>query len=429
MWGWGRGPWRWLRVPVAAVILHLATVIAPAQAHFLLDIDLRTIHVEPRPDGLHVFVRVPMPLLVADRAGPPDAAGVPAAAPFTANRIEDGQVMHYADPAAILADPRGLGELVAAGHHARVGDARIAARLVAVRAHPALVEPPFATLDQARAALLGPAWPEGRAPTYVGTTVVDARLHFPTEGLADHFALWSSLDPGLEGQDELINVVQVHDADGSTRIYRSHGLMADGIEVRRGWLAAIVTFTRYGVAHVLEGADHIMFALCLAIGARRFGQLAWRISGFTLGHTVTIVLGFFGVAPAGIWFIPAIETAIALTIIYAGIVAMLQRDTAATFAVTTTIGLLHGFGFSFMLHQVLRLDSPNLWTSLLAFNVGVELGHLMVILLAWPILRGIDRFLPRYALVGRGAVAVPCIAVALLWTAERLAMLLQYGIA
>ena len=116
----------------------------------------------------------------------------------------------------------------------------------------------------------------------------------------------------------------------------------------------------------------------MILGAATLRSLIARVTGFTLGHTVTLVLGFFGLAPQGAWFIPTVETLIALSIIFAAVDAVArsanERSDGRAVVVTSLIGVLHGFGFSFMLQNILKVDAPNVWQSLLAFNIGVEIG-------------------------------------------------------
>ena len=111
--------------------------------------------------------------------------------------------------------------------------------------------------------------------------------------------------------------------------------------------------------------------------------------------------------PTGAWFVPFVETGIALSIIYAAAIAVLRRPAAGTFLVTTAIGLLHGFGFSFVLQEILSHDAANLWESLLAFNLGVEIGQVAIVLAIWPLLMMVDRRGARFAHAGRWAVAAP----------------------
>ena len=89
------------------------------------------------------------------------------------------------------------------------------------------------------------------------------------------------------------------------------------------------------------------------------------------------------------------------------------------FIVTCTIGLLHGLGFSFVLHKILQITSPDIWQSLLAFNVGVEIGQLTIIVAAWPAFRLIQRSSDYAWRIGRTGVATACMAVATVWTGQR----------
>ena len=97
-----------LRTPLAGILLGLALAIAaaiPAGAHFLLNLNVRIFHVEHLSNGLKLYLRTPMPYLVADRVGPADPEGLPAPAPFTSNRLEDDKPAHYIDPEQLLANP------------------------------------------------------------------------------------------------------------------------------------------------------------------------------------------------------------------------------------------------------------------------------------------------------------------------------------
>jgi len=201
--------------------------------------------------------------------------------------------------------------------------------------------------------------------------------------------------------------------------------MAQPIEVSHSALEAAWTFVREGVRHILEGTDHVLFVLCLVLGAAKLGALAWRVTGFTIGHSVTLTLGFFGYVPTGTWFIPLVETGIALSIVYAAAVSLIAIGHRMTTLVTAALGLLHGLGFSFVLSEILKLESPNLWQSLLAFNVGIEVGQLVIVLAIWPLLMFVAKRFPKRIAAVRWAVALPCILVATIWTGERAAQLLS----
>ena len=92
------------------------------------------------------------------------------------------------------------------------------------------------------------------------------------------------------------------------------------------------------------------------------------------------------------------------------------------FSITTAIGLLHGRGLSFVLHEILRVDARDLWQSLVAFNQEVELGQVFIIRASWPLFRLVARWSKRAWRIGRWGVALPGIAVAALWTGQRALM-------
>jgi hypothetical protein len=408
------------RAWACACLLVLCAVFfaAPVEAHFRLNVNIRILHIEHLDDGLRVYLRLPAPYVLAPLIGEEKADGTVEPAPYTTNRVVEGQLQHYLDPAALAADPEGLGRLIADGHTITHDGRPLAAEIEAVRVYPALEQPPFATLEEAKRAMEGAPVrlePDG---TFVGDSVADVVLRYRADGPVYAFALASALDPGLPEQDRTANLIIDHFA-GEPLIFRETGLLIEPIEISRSPLKAALGFVREGIFHILEGTDHVLFVLCLTIGASGLTALLWRVTGFTVGHTVTLILGFFGFVPQGAWFIPAVETGIALSIVYAGAIALLNRQGAGTIAVTTALGLLHGLGFSFVLHEILNLDSPNLWQSLLAFNVGVEVGQAAIVLVVWPVFWGLGRLGKTVALARRWVVALPCMAIAALWTVKR----------
>ena len=410
-----------------AVGASLFLAATAARAHFLLNLNVRVLHVEHLADGLRVYLRTPMPYLVADLIGAVGADGLPEPAPYTTNRLEDAKVVHQIDPRALRGDPDGLGRLAALGFQFRTDGGTLVPTVERVRASPIGSQPPFATLDEARAAFEDQAvYPDDADPAYVGDVVVDMILRYRTHAPVYRYSVSSTLDPGLPGQDDTANLILDY-SPGATRVFRARGLLAEPVSISRSAWSAVVTFLREGVRHILGGWDHVLFVLCLVLGAGRLGSLVWRATGFTIGHTVTLMVGFFGYVPSAPWFIPAVEMGIALSIIYAAAVAVMARPDRRygemeMFVITMGIGLLHGFGFSFVLHELLQVDSPDIWQSLLAFNAGVEVGQLLLIVIAWPLFWLIARTNDRIWKVSRWGIAASCTAIALVWTVQRASM-------
>ena len=382
------------------------------------------IHVQHLDDGLRVYLRLPAPYVLAQRTGAEQADGTVDPAPFTGNRLDGEQLLHFIDFAAFAADPLALGRFVAEGHDLRVEGERLAPTVEAVTLHRGLEQPPFATLEEAMAAFAERAKAED-GELLVGESVVDVILRYEDVGSVSDYSISSTLAPGLEGQEETANLILDH-FPGETLVFRERGLLATAVTVERSLWAAAATFVWEGVRHILEGTDHVLFVLCLAIGAATLSDILWRVTGFTVGHSVTLMLGILGHVPTAAWFIPAVEMGIALSIIWAGVIAVQGRASGRlVLPVTALLGLLHGLGFSFVLNEILRGDSPHLWASLLSFNLGVEIGQVAIVLAVLPLLWWITR---RWVRVGAGlkwAIALPCIAIAAFWASERVRLLVD----
>jgi hydrogenase/urease accessory protein HupE len=178
-------------------------------------------------------------------------------------------------------------------------------------------------------------------------------------------------------------MVKVHWLDGQTRVYtmtaaqptvRLYGSADD----QRGMGEIASAYTMLGVEHILSGIDHLMFVLALLflVGFNR--QLVWTITAFTVAHSVTLALAALG------WLTlrsPPVEATIALSIVLVAGEALHQQQTLSRrwpAVVAFLFGLVHGLGFAGALKDI-GLPQNHLSVALLTFNVGVELGQLLVV--------------------------------------------------
>jgi hypothetical protein len=165
---------------------------------------------------------------------------------------------------------------------------------------------------------------------------------------------------------------------------------------------------------------------CLVIPFRRFRALIPVVTAFTVAHSITLIASAYNFAPNSLWFPPLIETLIAVSIVYMALenivgVAKVQRRWMVAFG----FGLVHGFGFSFALRQTLQFAGSHLLTSLLSFNVGVELGQILMLALFIPALE----LLFRYVVAERvGTIILSALVThtAWHWMTERATVLSQY---
>jgi len=225
------------------------------------------------------------------------------------------------------------------------------------------------------------------------------------------------------------------------------------------WYQAALQFVRLGFEHILDGTDHLLFLFCLVIPFRRIRSLVAVVTSFTVAHSITLIASANNLAPDALWFPPLIETLIATSIVYMALenivvasetggsvgtggsgatggsggavrrgragMAVLPAELKRRWLITFGFGLVHGFGFSFALRRTLQFAGSHLLTSLLSFNVGVELGQLLVLVMVIPALD----LLFKYVVAERtGTIILSALVThtAWHWMTERWAVLRQY---
>ena len=133
-------------------------------------------------------------------------------------------------------------------------------------------------------------------------------------------------------------------------------------------------FIKAGIDHIIpKGLDHILFVLGLFFSSLIFRSLLWQVTAFTLAHTITLALAALGIVqiPSDI-----VEPLIALSIVWIAIEnCVFTKTNKWRPFIVFGFGLLHGLGFAAVL-SVYGLPKGSLGPSLLAFNIGVELGQL-----------------------------------------------------
>lgn len=191
------------------------------------------------------------------------------------------------------------------------------------------------------------------------------------------------------------------------------------------WHQAALRFVALGFAHILDGIDHLLFVLCLVIPFRRLRALVAIITAFTVAHSITLIASASGLAPDALWFPPLIEVLIALSIVYMAFENIVGPKLERRWIIAFAFGLVHGFGFSFILRNAMQFAGTHLATSLVAFNVGVELGQLVVLAIAIPALA----LLFRYVVAERmGTILMSALIAhtAWHWMLERWGVLRRY---
>ena len=259
--------------------------------------------------------------------------------------------------------------------------------------------------------------------------LLDVLLDYDTASAESAF----SIRPGVERLGlRVISVIRFITPSGAERAFELRG--DPGIvTLDPRWHQAAWNFVVSGFEHILDGIDHLLFLLCLVVPFRRFRALVPIVTGFTVAHSVTLIASAYDLAPNTLWFPPLVETLIAVSIVYMAfenIVAAGSGDATRIrrrWVVAFGFGLVHGFGFSFALRETLQFAGSHLLTSLLSFNVGVELGQLLVIALCVPALELLFRFGVNER-TGTILISAVVAHTSLHWMAERYETLSQYPI-
>ena len=172
-------------------------------------------------------------------------------------------------------------------------------------------------------------------------------------------------------------------------------------------------FFAMGIEHILTGWDHLVFLFGLVLVRARVRDLVWVVTAFTVAHSITLALAVLGVfAPSA----RIVEPAIGLSIAYVGIENFFLTDPKKRWRITFPFGLVHGFGFASALAE-LRLDRARIPSALVSFNLGVEAGQLVVIVVLVGLValarKRIATFDPRGVRVLSAGVAVTGVVLAI----------------
>ena len=239
----------------------------------------------------------------------------------------------------------------------------------------------FVDFDRAYGNVTSPPLPAD-TEIFRDQALLDVLIRYDIESDTSDF----SIDPAFARLGlNTTTVVRFLHTDGVERLFEFSG-DPGLVRLDPRWHHAFLRFVQLGIVHILDGIDHLLFVICLLIPFRRIRPLIAIITAFTVAHSTTLIASAFGLVPAGLWFPPLIETLIAASIVYMALENIVGSKWQRRWVIAFAFGLVHGFGFSFALSETLQFAGTHLITSLLAFNLGVEIGQVLVILLAVPLL-------------------------------------------
>jgi hydrogenase/urease accessory protein HupE len=266
---------------------------------------------------------------------------------------------------------------------------------------------------------LTPQWPDS-------CTVDSSMLHCGDAGLLGNLSV-----QGV-GKTYSAVIVKIYWRDGQQRVYtltssQPSVQLYGGADDHRGRGEIASAYVKLGIAHILSGVDHLLFVfgLLFLVGFQR--KLVWTITAFTAAHSLTLASAALGLLTLRS---PPVEASIALSIVLVAGEALHSRTNQSgreslarrwPVLLAFLFGLVHGLGFAGALKDI-GLPQNYLPTALLCFNVGVEIGQLMMVGVAWAIWRAL-RNVPQAALA-RTPILYGIGSVAAYWSWLRIAAML-----
>lgn len=176
-------------------------------------------------------------------------------------------------------------------------------------------------------------------------------------------------------------------------------------------------YTKLGFTHILpDGVDHILFVISLCLLSTKIKTILWQATAFTVAHSITLALSMKNIimAPG-----PVVEPIIALSIVFVALENLLLTELKPwRIMVVFLFGLIHGMGFASSLNEI-GLPSDKFYTSVIAFNVGVELGQVTIITAMFAALIIPLKSKPWYRKGIVYPISILIAFIALYWTIQR----------
>lgn len=221
------------------------------------------------------------------------------------------------------------------------------------------------------------------APQASGYQIIHILYHCPvkiSDLAVESKGLFDDIDSSHTQVIRLVSASDPRKVLGESLLSNAHPLwnIADAVSQNSKWLDHAIAFFQLGVRHILTGYDHILFLLSVIVVTTSFIETLKLVTAFTLAHSITLALAFFGVVslPSQI-----VEPLIALTIVYVAFENLVVKDFKRRWMLAFAFGLVHGLGFVDALKQI-SVSRAELLTSLVSFNLGIEAGQLVIVSIA-----------------------------------------------
>jgi hypothetical protein len=360
----------------AAALLVVLLAQAVVVAHDIPDEIAVQSYVKPDQRQLQVLLRVPL-LAVAEANLPKDGTGYLA--------------MRFVEPAL-----REAANQISNGIVFLEGDERLTRYEMANARISLPSDRSFDSFEAALAHVRGARLPDA-TQVYYNQGFLDLELHFPIQSQDSPFSMRVLFGRGLANRTATyINFIR---PDGGVRAFRIHDdtplVRLDPQAHQAAWV-----FLKAGFYRFLDGLDHLMFVIVLALPFRRVRDLVKPFLAFAVAHSITLGIAAFALGTVDTWFAPTIGGLIGLSLVYVAIENGVGRgfpyrdvenpsrlhvhDFRHRWIVALVFGLFHGFGFALALQETLQFAGSHPIAALLAYNIGLELGTVIILAIVIP---------------------------------------------
>jgi hypothetical protein len=348
---------------IAAALVAL-TLQAALGAHDIPDEIVLQSYIRPEQNRLQVLLRIPL-IAITDANLPKDGTG------FLA--------MPYLDPALREAANQLSNGIIFLEEDERLTGYEMANARISLPSDRS-----FDSYEAALGRVRGAKLPD-TTQVFYNQGFLDLELYFPIRSQDSAFSMRVLFGRGMANRTAtIINFIR---PDGGVRAFRIHDdtplVRLDPNVHQAAWVFLSAGFYRF-----LDGLDHLLFVLALAIPYRRARDLVKPFAAFAVAHSITLTLAAFGQAPMDTWFAPTIGAFMALSIVYVSVENAVRPRAVEghRWIVAFLFGMFHGLGFAIALQETLQFAGSHPIAALVAFNVGLELGTIIILAISLPAL-------------------------------------------
>ncbi|WP_428036895.1 HupE/UreJ family protein [Amphritea sp.] len=361
---------------------------AAANAHFT-HFEPRIIHLYQEHQDTVILLRMPLPLVLLDNSW----QGIKSqqAIPFT-HRVATAENTEYLlNHSEIKTNLERLKQLISSGYRIKKQGKSQNYRIESINIFNSDSRKPFSSLDTAQSNFNGDITISEDALSLFDAGL-DIRLRLVDTSLnTDEINISSILGDRFNAINRLANIINLY-RDGEKTSVTTVGILDYSTTRLPTLTSKLINGFNSGFSHILIGTDHILFILLLFFSATGFIRLLSLATAFTLGHSFSLLFGH-NLAISSPAFTPGIELLIALTICVTAILLLCQKAQHIGTTPILIIGVIHGFGFSFVFNELAKEGSQTSAINLLSFNIGIEAGQLFIYSLAFVLTAMCKRYL------------------------------------